>query len=379
MLLIDPHLELEGRTPDDLGAFEPEQPEELQVRFDEAPVVEGADRHRNGTRMEGLLERLDRGAPRGLDLVPFEDLADSAPDVRQEVQEGLVRLADRLAEQDRDRFDAGPSADREPDRAAKTEPLRILRPTEFLFLAKVADPDGRVPLPDAADEADSRTDRESGGRELDAVHVAQTGRMPRSIEPEHGGRGIVEPDFAEGPFLRLADCGDRLRRSLREGLRIDQDAGDADLGGAMPVAPQPLRHVVQEGEPGAPREDRDLGRQDLRVEDGPVLLAVPPDPDHPVRGLEAPQGLPEARDILLRPDVPEGHREELGSRVAVLLDRRVVHVEESKGFEVENPHRERILLEQESIRLHFHRGAPLLVPIFRLGAASATATRPFAP
>src|SRR5438067_1584299 len=131
LLLIDPHLELEGRTPDDFGAFEPEQPEELQVRFDEAPVVEGADRHRNGTRMEGLLERLDRGAPRGLDLVPFEDLADSAPDVRQEVQEGLVRLADRLAEQDRDRFDAGPSADREPDRAAKTEPLRILRPTEF--------------------------------------------------------------------------------------------------------------------------------------------------------------------------------------------------------------------------------------------------------
>ena len=113
----------------------------------------------------------------------------------------------------------------------------------------------------------------------------------------------------------------------------------------MPVAPQPLRHVVQEGEPGAPREDRDLGRQDLRVEDGPVLLAVPPDSDHPVRGRESPQGLPEARDILLRPEVPEGHRQELGSRVAVLLDRRVVHVEESKGFEVENPHRERILLE----------------------------------
>src|SRR5205814_8637604 len=118
VLLIDPPRELEGRTRDDRGASEPEQPEELQVRLDEAPVMEGADRHRNGTRMEGLLERLDRGAPRGLDLVPFEDLADSAPDVCQEVQEGLVRLADRLAEQDRDRFDAGPSADREPDRAA---------------------------------------------------------------------------------------------------------------------------------------------------------------------------------------------------------------------------------------------------------------------
>ena len=85
--------------------------------------MERADRHRNGTRVEGLLERLDRGAPRGLDLVPFEDLADPAPDVRQEVQERLVRFADRLAEQDRHGFDAGPSADREPDGAAKPEPL----------------------------------------------------------------------------------------------------------------------------------------------------------------------------------------------------------------------------------------------------------------
>src|SRR5207253_11315863 len=120
-------------------------------------------------------------------------------------------------------------------------------------------------------------------------------------------------------------------------------------------------------------------QQGHRVEVGRVLLAVPPDSAHPVRGLEAPQGLPEARDILLRPDVPEGHRQELGSRVAVLLDRRVVHVEESKGFEVENPHRERILLEQESIRLRFRRGGPLFLPIFRLRAAAATATRPFAP
>src|SRR5437879_12305295 len=134
--------------------------------------------------MEGLLERLDRGAPRGLDLVPFEDLADPAPDVRQQVQERLVRLADRLAEQDGDGFDAGPSADREADGAAKAEPIRIFRPTEFLFLENVADPDGRVPLPDAAHETDSRTDRESGERQLDAAPVPQHGRTPRSAARE---------------------------------------------------------------------------------------------------------------------------------------------------------------------------------------------------
>ena len=70
--------------------------------------------------------------------------------------------------------------------------------------------------------------------------------MPHSVESQHGGGRIVEPDLPEGPLLRLADRGNRLGRRLDKGLRIDQDAGDRDLRGPMPVRTQSLRHVVRE-------------------------------------------------------------------------------------------------------------------------------------
>jgi hypothetical protein len=378
LLLIDPHLELEGRPPDDLTPIVPEEPEELLVRFHEPSILERTDRHRHGTRVEGLLERLDRSAPRGLDPVPFKDLTDPTPDVGQEVQERLVRLADRVAEEDGDGLDAGTCSEREADGAPQAESFGVLRPPELGLLAKVSDPDGRISLPHTAHETDARPNRDAGRRELEAMEIAQAGRMPHPVEPEDRGGRIVQPEFPEGPFLGLADRGDGLRRGFAKGLRIDQYPGDRDFGRAVPVCTQPVRHVVQEDQPGASGENGDLGRKDLDVEDRPVLPLVPPDTDHPVARVEAPQGLAEAGDILPRPDVLERQREELGPRVAVFLDRRVVHVEESDGLEVEDPHRERILLKQEPIGLRFRRGASLLPPFFRLRTAPSDGDSPFA-
>ena len=172
LLLIDPHLELEGGPPDDLVPIVLEHPEELEVRYHESSVVEGADRHRHGTRVEGLLERLDRGATGSLDLVPFEDLTDPTADVGQQVQEGLVRFADRVAEQDADRFDPGTGADREAYGAAKAQSFGVLGPPVFGLFAKVADPDRGVALPHAAHEADARPDRDTRRREFEAVYIS---------------------------------------------------------------------------------------------------------------------------------------------------------------------------------------------------------------
>src|SRR5207253_11382548 len=103
--------------------------------------------------MERLLEGFDRGPSCGLDLVPREVLSDPATDVREEVQQRLVRLPDRLAEEDHDRLNPGAGPDREADRGPQSELVREFGPPEFGLLAEVADPDGGLVLPHPPDEA----------------------------------------------------------------------------------------------------------------------------------------------------------------------------------------------------------------------------------
>ena len=316
--------------------------------------------------MERLLEGLDRGPSGGLDLVPLEDLSDPATDVREEVQQRLVRLPDRLAEEDHDRLDPGAGPDREADRGPQSELVREFGPPEFGLLAEVPDPDGGIVLPHPPDEAQAGSGRGPGVRPLDPADVLQVRRMPAPIEPEDRCGGIVEPDLAEDPFLRLADRGEDFRRGLEERLRIDQGAGHGDLRRPMAVVAQPLRDVVDEGESGPAGEDRHFGREDFHVERRPVLLAVAPETDHAVVRLEDPQGFAEPRGVLLQADVLEGHRQEFGPRIAVLLDRRVVHVEEPEGLQVEHPHRQGVLLEQESIGLRFGAGTSLPALLVRI-------------
>ena len=51
-------------------------------------------------------------------------------------------------------------------------------------------------------------------------------------------------------------------------------------------------------------------------------------------------------DVVGGTDLGDAHRQELVARVAVVLDRRRVHLEEAKVVQVEDPHRLRVLQEE---------------------------------
>src|SRR5207302_5299818 len=123
-------------------------------------------------------------------------------------------VPDRLAEEDHDRLDPGAGPDREADRGPQSELVREFGPPEFGLLAEVPDPDGGIVRPHPPDEAQAGSGHAPGVSPLDPADVLQVRRMPAPIEPEDRCDGIVEPDLAEDPFLRLADRGEDFRRGL---------------------------------------------------------------------------------------------------------------------------------------------------------------------
>jgi hypothetical protein len=85
-----------------------------------------------------------------------------------------------------------------------------------------------------------------------------------------------------------------------------------------------------------------------------VLQPVPPSERLP-SGVALPgEGLDmadEARDVFLRPDLGDRHRQKFLARVAVVLDGGVVDLHESQIGETENPHRQRVCREKQTKRL----------------------------
>ena len=82
---------------------------------------------------------------------------------------------------------------------------------------------------------------------------------------------------------------------------------------------------------------------DLDVDDRAVLGAVPP-VDWATPSCDEPRAAALA-------DVVVGHPEEFGSRIAVLVDSRVVHGEEPVRLAVDHPHRVGVRVEQEPVAL----------------------------
>jgi hypothetical protein len=77
---------------------------------------------------------------------------------------------------------------------------------------------------------------------------------------------------------------------------------------------------------------------DLDVEDPPVPGPVAPAGGGVEAALHVAGDPKEPIDLLGRPDLLDGHREELLARVAVLLDGGVVHGDEAQRVDVEEPH-----------------------------------------
>ncbi len=116
--------------------------------------------------------------------------------------------------------------------------------------------------------------------------------------------------------------------------------------------PLAVGDVVGDDEDRPPATDVDRVRHDLHVDDS--LVAQPVSPC--ARGLKVVDltastklnQLPDARDILGRANVGDAHGKELFARVAIVRDGRRIHVEKDERLGVIDPHRARILREQQA-------------------------------
>jgi hypothetical protein len=89
---------------------------------------------------------------------------------------------------------------------------------------------------------------------------------------------------------------------------------------------------------------------DLDVDDGVVLLPVPYRQGSVLFRRLAREIDEEPGHVLGWVDVLERHLEELGPRVTVVLDGRIVHGQELERLPLDHPHRERALLEEHPVR-----------------------------
>ena len=107
--------------------------------------------------------------------------------------------------------------------------------------------------------------------------------------------------------------------------------------------------VVDQDEFRGPAIHGQVEGGDLDVDHGPVLGAVPPVGGRLVAGLAAGGHGAKARAVLGRADVVDGHAQELGPRIAVLVDGGVVDGKEAEGFAIEDPHRVRVRVEEQPV------------------------------
>ncbi len=109
----------------------------------------------------------------------------------------------------------------------------------------------------------------------------------------------------------------------------------------------PLRHVHGAHETRAPSLEQDLVRENLDVNDRSILFTVAPDTRFESLWSSGEHRSIYARDILGWPDIANGQGEKLFACVAVFAACGLVHVQETKRFEVIDPERQRIACEHE--------------------------------
>ncbi len=111
-----------------------------------------------------------------------------------------------------------------------------------------------------------------------------------------------------------------------------------------------LRDVARHHQDGRSPAEFDGGGTDVDVDLHPRLEAMAPLADiaqarRPVR-----RQVQQLRHVLRRSNVGDAHAEELGARVAVVLDRRLIDLEKGQRAQLIDPHRGRVLIEQVAER-----------------------------
>jgi hypothetical protein len=115
--------------------------------------------------------------------------------------------------------------------------------------------------------------------------------------------------------------------------------------------PPALADVVREDQCGVAALELDAAGGDLDVDHGAVLDPVLPGARDRRAGTLVLDARQQLFDVLGRADVGDRHREELVAAVAVVAHGGVVDGEEAQRLRVVDPHRERMLLEQEPVAL----------------------------
>ncbi len=142
---------------------------------------------------------------------------------------------------------------------------------------------------------------------------------------------------------------------------IQREVGDANCGllkgGAKPLFAAVLRllgtfavrDIVRHPEPHLASSHGDPVRDDLHLENSPVLFAVAPDAGIPVG--QSCQKLQQPGDILRREQVLDGHREKFLPRIAILADHGLIHGLVAQRFKIVHPHRHGAVIEKPPVAL----------------------------
>lgn len=112
--------------------------------------------------------------------------------------------------------------------------------------------------------------------------------------------------------------------------------------------PKLFRHVQGHHQDRLPPAVGEEVGVDLHLDLPPVLELVGPGAGGLEGGPWALQVFQKPKPFPLGADLEEGHGEELFPAVPVLLDRRLVHLQEAEGLPVVDPHGEGVGLEEEA-------------------------------
>jgi hypothetical protein len=151
------------------------------------------------------------------------------------------------------------------------------------------------------------------------------------------GFAIIEKVAALG-VLDVGDEGRILNDRLEARLGGAQCRLDADL----------LADIAGDYEHRRAAGELDRGRADLDIDERARLPAMAPATEIAQAGRALGDHGLQPGHLLFRTDVRDAHSQELGTRIAVVLDRGLVDLEEGESRDIVDPHRRRTLAEEDS-------------------------------
>ena len=175
----------------------------------------------------------------------LHELTDLTADRLGHLQEGLVGLLDRAAEELHDPQHLARDADREGESTVQSLPARRRHPGKVRIVRNVADPCRLARGPDAPWKPGARRQRDASRHRLE---LGDGGRadVPELDTAHHLPPAVDDPDGAHLPSERLGNGLEDARGRLVEGGRLGEDARRHVLDGQAPLASLACRQVAHD-------------------------------------------------------------------------------------------------------------------------------------